>query len=141
MVDIKKSNKMKLGKVIILITLFSLLVPYLSFAQIPPPESFPPPEIPTSFFGCLPTDPLRVCILRILDKVLKVILVLALAFAAVFIAWSGILYILRGGEGSEKQQAVRTRILYAAVGLVVAFLAWVLTVIIARTIGGGSPEI
>jgi hypothetical protein len=121
--------------------LFSLLVPYLSFAQIPPPESFPPPEIPTSFFGCLPTDPLRVCILRILDKVLKVILVLALAFAAVFIAWSGILYILRGGEGSEKQQAVRTRILYAAVGLVVAFLAWVLTVIIARTIGGGSPEI
>jgi hypothetical protein len=132
---------MKSNQILSLITLFFLLFPYLSFAQIPPPESFPPPEIPTSFFGCLPTDPFRVCVLRVLDKILKVILVLALALAAIFIAWAGILYILRGGEGTEKQQAVRERLIYAAVGLVVAFLAWVITVIIARTIGGGAPTI
>jgi hypothetical protein len=141
MVDIKKLNKMKLGKVIILITLFFLLVPYLSFAQVLLPEQTQPPEIPTKLFGCEMNEPLRKCLLILTGKVLRVILVIALAFAAVFIAWSGILYILRGGEGSEKQQAIRTRIIYAAVGLVVAFLAWVLTVIIAGTIGGGSPQI
>lgn len=134
---------MKSNQILSLITLFFLLVPYLSFAQIPPPENFPLQqlEIPTSFFGCSPSDPFRVCVLRVLDKILKVILVLALAFAAIFIAWAGILYILRGGEGAEKQQPVRERLIYAAVGLVIAFLAWVITVIIARTIGGGAPTI
>jgi len=134
---------MKSNQILSLITLFFLLVPYLSFAQIQSPENFPLQqlEIPTSFFGCSTSDPFRVCVLRVLDKILKVILVLALAFAAIFIAWAGILYILRGGEGAEKQQPVRERLIYAAVGLVIAFLAWVITVIIARTIGGGTPTI
>jgi TRAP-type C4-dicarboxylate transport system permease small subunit len=75
--------------------------------------------------------------LKILDKILKVILVIALSFAAIMIAWAGVEYITRSGEGGEKQTKVKTKIIYAAVGLVVAFLAWVITVILSQTIGRG----
>jgi hypothetical protein len=131
---------MKLNQIISLLTLLSLLVPYLSFAQFPPPESFPPPEIPTSFFGCLPSDTLRVCILKILDKILKVILVLALSFAAIMIAIAGITYITKGSD-ADAQKKAQSRIIYAAVGLVVAFLSWVMTVILERIIRGGPSSI
>jgi hypothetical protein len=128
---------MKLAKIISLITLFFLLVPYLSFAQIPPPESAPFPEIPTSLFGCLPNEPLRTCLLKLTGVVLRVILVVALAFAAIFIAWAGLLYIGVLGFKEERQKEAQSRIIYAAVGLVVAFLAWVLAFILSRTLGGG----
>jgi hypothetical protein len=128
---------MKLTKIISLIAILFLLVPYLSFAQISPPESYDLPEIPTQFFGCNPNEPLRKCMLKILDKILKVILVIALSFAAIMIAWAGVEYITRSGEGGEKQTKVKTKIIYAAVGLVVAFLAWVITVILSQTIGRG----
>jgi len=118
------------------------LVPYLSFAQIAPPSNYTPPEIPTQLFSCLPTDPLRICILRLLDDVLKVILVIALAFAALMVAWAGVNYIIKGGEsGEDKQTKIKTRIIYAAVGLVVAFMAWVMTVILAKIVSSGSQQI
>jgi hypothetical protein len=128
---------MKLTKIISLIAILFLLVPYLSFAQISPPESYEPPNIPTQFFGCDPNEPLRKCMLKILDKILKVILVIALAFAAIMIAWAGVLYIMKGGEKEEEIKKIKGRLIYAAVGLVVAFLAWVITVILSQTIGRG----
>jgi hypothetical protein len=128
---------MKLSQIISLLTLFFLLVPYLSFAQVPPPGSFPPPEIPTRLFSCLPTDPLRICILRLLDDVLKVILVIALAFAALMVAIAGVTYITKGSD-PDSQKKAQSRLIYAAVGLVVAFLAWVITVILSRIIGGAA---
>jgi hypothetical protein len=126
---------MKLAKIISLITLFFLLVPYLSFAQIPPPESAPFPEIPTNLFGCLPNEPLRTCFLKLTGVVLRVILVVALGLAAIFIAWAGLMYI--GIFGKPDTEGAKTRIIWAAVGLVIAFLAWVIAFIISRTIGGG----
>jgi hypothetical protein len=128
---------MKLSQIISLLTLFFLLVPYLSFAQVPPPGSLPPPEIPTRLFSCLPTDPLRICILRLLDDVLKVILVIALAFAALMVAVAGLTYITKGSD-PDSQKKAQSRLIYAAVGLVVAFLAWVITVILSRIIGGAA---
>jgi hypothetical protein len=128
---------MKLNQIISLITLLSLLVPYLSFAQVAPPRSYEPPDIPTNFFGCHPTDPLRICILRILDDILKVILVIALAFAALMIAYSGLVYLYKGADEKARQEA-KTRLIYAAFGLVVAFLSWVMTAILARIISSGS---
>jgi hypothetical protein len=128
---------MKLSQIISLLTLFFLLVPYLSFAQVPPPGSFPPPEIPTRLFSCLPTDPLRICILRLLDDVLKVILVIALVFAALMVAYAGLLYLTKGADEKARGEA-KDRLIYAAVGLVVAFLAWVITVILSRIIGGAA---
>jgi len=133
---------MKFLQIISLISILSLLlVTSLSFAQVPPPEETPPPEIPTTFFGCEAGLSLRQCLLRILGTVLRVILVIALAFAAVMIAWAGVEYILRSGEGGEKQTKVKTKIIFAAVGLVVAFLAWVMTAILSRIISGGTPAI
>ena len=131
-----------MNKFIGLIAIFSFLVPYLSFAQIPPPAQFEPPEIPTRLFSCLPTDPLRICLLRILDDILKVILVIALIFAALMIAWAGITYILRGGSDDNARKEAKARLIYAAIGLVIAFMAWVVTVMLTRFIGGqGQPQI
>ncbi len=128
---------MKLSQIISLTILSIFLMPYFSLAQIPPPEQTPPPEIPTSFFGCLPIDTLRVCMLKILGQVLRFILVLALALAAGFIALAGINYILAGGV-EEKRKAATNKILYAAAGLVVAFLAWVATFLLSRLVGTGT---
>jgi len=128
---------MKLSQVVSLIILFFLLTPYFSFAQVPPPEAFPPPDIPTRLFSCLPTDSLRICILRLLGDVLRVILVIAIAFAALMIAWAGILYISTGGA-KDQLDSIKNRLIYAAVGLVVAFLSWVITVILSRIIGGAA---
>jgi hypothetical protein len=128
---------MKLSQIISLLTLFFLLVPYLSFAQVPPPGQFTPPEIPTRLFSCLPTDPLRICILRLLDDVLKVILVIALVGTALMVSWAGLLYLTKGHDEASRK-AASSRLIYAAVGLVVAFLAWVMTVILSRIIGGAA---
>jgi len=125
---------MKTGQLISLITLFVLLVPYFSFAQFAQPEQIVPPQIPTRFFSCLPTDTLRTCMLKILGSALRVVLVIALALAAILIAWAGIIYIIN----PEKKDAAKNRIIYATVGLVVAFLAWVFTLIISRIISGAA---
>jgi TRAP-type C4-dicarboxylate transport system permease small subunit len=79
--------------------------------------------------------------LKILDKILKVILVIALAFAAIMIAWAGVLYIMKGGEKEEEIKKIKGRLIYAAVGLVVAFLAWVMTAILSRIISEGGAAI
>jgi hypothetical protein len=128
---------MKLNQIISLITLLSLLVPYLSFAQVAPPEYYEPPDIPTNFFGCLPTDTVRKCILRLLDKVLKIIIVIALALSALIISYAGLLYIYKGADDKARQE-IKNRLIYAALGLVVALLAWVITVILSKFISSGT---
>ena len=128
-------NKQFIFQVLFLLFLNLFLNSPFTQAQIQPPAGTQPPDIPTSLFGCLPQDTIRRCMLKILDSALKVILVVALSFAALMIAYGGILYIVRGGEGGgEKQIKARSRIIYAAVGLVVAFISWVLTVLIERFI-------
>lgn len=128
---------MKTGQLISLITLFVFLVPYFSFAQFAPPESFAPPSIPTRLFSCSPNDTLRICMLKLLGDALRVVLVIALVFSALMIAFAGISYIA-GGEDPAKRAKLNTRIIYAAVGLVFAFLSWVITVIISRIISGAA---
>jgi len=133
---------MKLSKTISLLTLFFLLVTNFSFGQgVLPPGSSQPPEIPVSLFSCSPNDTLRICMLRIFDDVLKVILVIALIFAALMIALAGVSYIIKGGKFGEKDIHAKDRILYAAVGLVIAFLAWVMTAILQRIISNTGQNI
>lgn len=130
---------MKAGQLISLITLFVLLAPHFSFAQVLQPQDIQAPSIPTRLFSCSPFDTLRRCMLRLLQDALEVILVIALAFAALMIAWAGILYIIKGGTASDDdKQKIKNRLVYAAVGLVFAFLSWVIVVILARIIGGGQ---
>ncbi len=123
-------------KGLVLISLFTVAI--FTLAQISPPETTPPPEIPTSLFGCLPTDTIRQCILRLLGVALRLVLVVALAFAAVMFAWAGFIYILSGTDEKKRQEA-SNRLIYAAVGLVVAFLAWVLVFLLSRFVA--QPQI
>jgi len=133
---------MKLKKIISFITIFFLLVPYLSLAQVSPPEQFQPPDIPTSLFGCQQNDTLRQCMLRITAVILRVIMVVALILAAIMIAWAGIEYITKAGKVGEKDVEPKNRIIYAAVGLVIAFMAWAAAAIISNVITRtGGPQI
>jgi len=120
----------------LLLSLFLFSHTFL-LAQLPPPENLPPPEIPGSFFSCEPTDPLRICILKLTGDALRVIIVLALVFAAVMIGWSGLRYIFSRGQ-TETLNAIKSSLIFAAVGLVVAFLSWVVTVILSMIIGSGQ---
>ena len=124
----------KTNKFLSLLIFSFFLLPYFSFAQVPPPEALQPPDIPTRLFSCDPNDSLRICILKLLGDVLRVILVIALAGAALMIALAGLGYI-RAGKADDN---VKNKIIYAAVGLVIAFLAWVVTVILTRIIGGSQ---
>jgi hypothetical protein len=133
---------MKLTKIMSLITIFFLLVPYLSLAQVSPPEQFQPPDIPTSLFGCQPNDTLRQCLLRITAVILRVIMVVALILAAIMIAYAGIEYITKAGKVGEKEVEPKNRIIYAAVGLVIAFMAWAAAAIISNVLTRtGGPQI
>lgn len=123
---------MRVFRILSLITLVTVL-PHLVGAQVPPPEQAPLPEIPTNLFGCLPTDTLRICIFRILGQILRIILVIALALAALFVAWGGILYIFSG-----KPDEAKNKLVAAAAGLVVAFLAWVAVFLFTRFIIQGQ---
>ena len=127
---------MKLSQVISIITLLVLLAPYFSFAQIPPPESFQPPEIPTRFFSCLPTDTLRQCLFKILGDGLRLGLTMVMAFAAVYILWAGLRYIIE--QDASKRGEIKNDIIYAALGLVIAFLAWVMVAVLTKAIGGAG---
>lgn len=133
-------NTLKFGlkiSSIYLIFLFLILLPYISLAQVAPPEALQPPEIPTSLFGCTEGDSLRRCILKILGQVLRLILVIALALAVLFFAWAGITYITKGTEAGKREQA-QNRLLYAVVGLIIAFISWVVLVLLSRFIQSGQ---
>jgi hypothetical protein len=57
-------------------------------------------------------------------KILRVIIVLALALSTIFIAWAGILYITKGGKKEEDIKKIHQRLIWASIGLIVAFLAF-----------------
>ncbi len=117
--------------IISLVILLSLLSPLvLNFKYVLGQEEVPP-EPPTNVLGCLPTDPLGVCLLKLAKLVLRIIMFIALGLAAIFIAWGGILFITKGSDEKARQSA-QQKIIYAAVGLVVAFIAWAISLIVAR---------
>jgi hypothetical protein len=81
-----------------------------------PSRSLPPTiRCGNDFFGCLAF---------FFEKILKVILVLALALSTIFIAWAGILYITKGGRKEEDIKKIHQRLIWAAIGLIVAFLSF-----------------
>jgi len=64
------------------------------------------------------------CLIFFFYRILGVISVLAMALSAIFIAWAGILYIVKGGVKDEDTKKIRQRLIWAVVGLVVAFLSY-----------------
>lgn len=124
----------KLISVLSIISTLFLLSPYFVKAQFESPEFIREPEPPTRIFRCLPTDTLRQCLLRILADVVRVLLVIVIALSAIFLIIAGIQYIW-GSENARK--AAKNKLIYATLGLVVAFLAWAIVLLLVRVISGG----
>jgi uncharacterized membrane protein YjgN (DUF898 family) len=103
----------------------------------------PEPPEQLTFLGCQSNDSLRTCILKATLTILKVLIVVALAVAAVMIAWAGFEYIYKSGKAGEKEVEPKNRIIFAAVGLVIAFLAWALSQMLAKVIvqPSGGPQL
>jgi hypothetical protein len=112
---------MKLTKIISLITIFSLLVPYLSFAQ-----EFQPPTPITSFFGCETGMTFTQCLVNMANWIFRVILFIAIVLAAIYIILAGLAYVTGGGDPEARKKAT-ARLIYGIIGLVVALLAFVIT--------------
>lgn len=118
----------------------SVFAPYFSFGQgFTNPRDIEPPSVPTTFFGCTLQDPLTRCLLKILDSVLRVILVIALIFAVIMIAWAGISYIITTKD--DDRNKIKNRLIYAVFGLVVAFMSWVVVLFLANVIQKGPNQI
>jgi uncharacterized membrane protein YjfL (UPF0719 family) len=102
----------------LLFTSLILLGPNFIFAQnlLFPSQQFPPViNCGGNFFACLGF---------FFQEILQIIVVLSLILATIFIAWAGILYITKGSGGKEGE--IHKRIIWAAVGLVVALTAFAL---------------
>jgi len=112
-------------KLVALPIIFSLIFMSVAFSQEEPPENL---------FGCTPEDTLTQCIMKVGRLILRILMVLALIFAAIMIAWGGITFILQ----PDKQADARKKIVLAAVGLVIAFVAWALALLIKRFVLTGQ---
>jgi magnesium-transporting ATPase (P-type) len=95
----------------------------LPFGQLPPNIN-----CGDNFFACLGF---------FFYKILKVILALALALSAIFIAWAGILYITKGGGKDEDIKKIHQSLVWATIGLIVALLSFAFVLNLERWIRGG----
>ena len=100
-------------KILVLLLLFSFV--YAQNLDFPSQQLPPVINCGENFFACL---------YFFFIRVLEVILALSLVLATIFIAWAGILYITQGSSG-EKGKEIHQKLIWAAVGLVVALGAFV----------------
>jgi cell division protein FtsL len=105
--------------------------------RIPPPNNVTP-DIP-SFFLCDPNESLFQCFMSILTLLLRIIIAIAIFFAAIMISWAGVSYITKG-EAKDERGKIQEKIIYAAIGLVVALLAWGLTYLIQNIVMRGRID-
>lgn len=89
----------------------------------------------TAFFGCTSEDTIGQCAKKIAATVLNVITFVAVAMAAIMFIWAGILYMT---QKDEKRAEIRKRILYAAVGLVIALGSFAIVAILRKTVETGT---
>ena len=102
-----------------ILALLTLLLNNFVFVQsqtLDFPSSNLPPQIEcgATFFEC---------ILFFFDKFLRVIIVLALALATIFIAWAGILYIVKGSD-EKKVAQIHKITMWATIGFIIAFMSY-----------------
>jgi magnesium-transporting ATPase (P-type) len=110
-----------------------LLLVHFVFAQDSglPFGQLPPTIVCGSFFDCLAF---------FFYKILKVILALALALSAIFIAWAGILYITKGGGKDEDIKKIHQSLVWATIGLIVALLSYAFVLNLERWIRNIQQE-
>jgi uncharacterized membrane protein YjfL (UPF0719 family) len=115
------------------IFLILLLISFVFAQDLGFPSQKLPPTIRCgdNFFACLAF---------FFEKILKVILVLALALSTIFIAWAGILYITKGG--GEEIKKIHQMLVWAAIGLIVALLSFAFVKYLEGALSRiGQPEV
>lgn len=115
----------------ILPVVFSLAFAPVVFSQVGGGGGGEVPEPPETLLGCSPNDSFGQCAMKIARLALRVLMIIALILAGIFIAWAGLEFVTKGTE-KEGAEKARKRIVFAAVGLVIAFIAWALTLVIKR---------
>jgi len=95
------------------------------------------PEGLTSINLCQPTDSLQACIAKVFSIVFRFLIFLAGAFAVIMFVWAGILYI-SGGDDQAKAGTAKGKIVTAAIGLIIALVAYVAIQIIDRFVRSGN---
>ncbi len=95
------------------------------------------PEGLTSINLCQPTDSLQACIAKVFSIVFRFLIFLAGAFAVIMFVWAGILYISKGDDPAEATKA-KDKIVAAAIGLMIALIAYVAIQIIDRFVRSGN---
>jgi len=121
------------------LTIFSLVVPLvlplLSFAQeIPIPVE---PDQATEQRICDVNDTTRVCLAKIFTIVFRILILVAGALAVILFIYAGILYIL-GGAKEDTQKKVKSMLIYGAVGLVVALIAYAVVKLLQNFVNIGG---
>lgn len=95
------------------------------------------PEGLTSINLCQPTDSLQACIAKVFSIVFRFLIFVAGAFAVIMFVWAGILYISKGDDPGEAGKA-KGKIVAAAIGLIIALIAYVAIQIIDRFVRSGT---
>ncbi|BCX15487.1 MAG: hypothetical protein KatS3mg097_379 [Candidatus Parcubacteria bacterium] len=94
------------------------------------PFDIVPSGVPTTICG--ERDNLLVCGGKWATTILRYLIFIAVAFSVIMIAYAGVEYILFGGGDGAKN--AKNRIIYAIVGLVIAFIAFVAVRMIVNTL-------
>lgn len=84
----------------------------------PPPPGPPAPPAPPVEVETLPT----VQVIPTLEKIANLIFTVLLALVAIMIVVAGVMFVMAGGNPEQVARA-RNMIMYALIGLIVAFLA------------------
>jgi len=104
-----------------LLLFFSFVYSNLVFAQLDFPIATAPPAIRCRNF--------EECAQFLFVKILKILLVLSSALAVIFVAWAGILYILKGKD-DKAISSIHQMIIWAIIGLIVSLISYSLIKII-----------
>jgi hypothetical protein len=109
-------------KILTFLLLFLSFVYFnLVFAQLNFPIATTPPAIRCTNF--------EECAQFLFVKILKILLVLSSALAVIFVAWAGILYILKGKD-DKAISSIHQMIIWAIIGLIVSLISYSLIKII-----------
>lgn len=112
----------------------SLVLPLLTFAQINLPVD---PTQATSQKICETTDTFQVCLTKIFAIVFRVLIFVAGGLAVVFFIIAGILYIT-GGSNQETRDRSKSMLIWGAIGLVVALIAYAVVKLLQNIVNVGG---
>jgi len=114
-----------MNKIITGLTITGILIaPLVGLAQAQPP-------------GALPSQPPDTTVWDILSNLLNILFVILLSVAVIFFIIAGFYFITAQGD-TDKIAKARQFVLWAVIGLLVAFAGWAFVYLVNQITGGGG---